>query len=159
MKKIDSFKVNHLILKPGVYFSREDDVNGTKVQTWDIRITRPYYEPVIPIEAVHALEHLLATFCRNDECYGKDIIYVGPGSCCTMMYIVTFNMTSEDVITLLRAAFSYVSHYEGQIPGATPVECGACYLMDLDCAKQYAEQFFNRVLKTITPQNMVYETE
>lgn len=157
MEKIKSFEINHLTLKPGVYLSREDNVNGTVVQTWDIRITRPYYEPVMPVEAVHALEHILATFCRNDEMYGKDIIYVGPGGCMTMMYLVTYNMTKEDVIELVRAAFNYVTHFEGEIPGQSPIECGACYLMDLDSAKEYAKRFFNMVLKKITPEDMSYK--
>lgn len=156
MEKIESFKVNHLTLKPGVYLSREDDVNGTRVQTWDIRMTRPYYEPVMPIEAVHALEHLLATFCRNDEMYGKNIIYAGPMGCCTGMYLITYNMTREDIIELLRAAFNYVSNYNYEIPGSTPIECGACYLMDLELAKQYATRFFNEVLVNISPSKMSY---
>lgn len=156
MKKIESFKIDHLKLKPGIYLSREDDVNGTRVQTWDIRMTRPYYEPVMPIEAVHALEHLLATFCRNDEMYGKDIIYAGPMGCCTGLYLITYNMTREDIIELVRAAFSYITHFEGDIPGQSPIECGACYLMDLDCAKQYAKRFFDTILKTIKPEDMDY---
>ena len=83
MEKIASFTVNHLNLLPGVYVSRKDNVGGNVITTFDLRMTRPNYEPVMNTAEVHTIEHLAATFLRNHKEYGKKIIYFGPMGCRT----------------------------------------------------------------------------
>jgi S-ribosylhomocysteine lyase len=67
MEKITSFTIDHLRLLPGIYVSRKDHAGDTVVTTFDIRITRPNYEPVMNTAEVHTIEHLGATFLRNQE--------------------------------------------------------------------------------------------
>ena len=47
MDKITSFTIDHLKLLPGVYVSRKDRVGDQVITTFDIRMTRPNYEPVM----------------------------------------------------------------------------------------------------------------
>ena len=60
MDLIASFTVNHLLLEPGVYVSRQDadPSTGAVITTFDLRLTAPNREPVMDTAAVHALEHL-----------------------------------------------------------------------------------------------------
>ena len=80
MKKIPSFEVNHLTLIPGVYVSRIDHVGTETLTTYDLRMTRPNYEPVMNTAEVHCMEHLGATFLRNHKEYASRVIYFG-GRC------------------------------------------------------------------------------
>jgi len=83
MKKIGSFTVDHLKLLPGIYVSRKDQVSNAIVTTFDLRFTRPNFEPVMGTGAVHALEHLCAYYLRNHPEFGSKIIYFGPMGCRT----------------------------------------------------------------------------
>ena len=65
MDKIASFTVNHLKLLPGVYVSRRDTAGDARITTFDIRMTRPNYEPVMNTAEIHTIEHLGATYLRN----------------------------------------------------------------------------------------------
>ena len=47
MEKITSFTIDHLRLFPGVYVSRKDPVGDEIITTFDIRMTRPNFEPVM----------------------------------------------------------------------------------------------------------------
>ena len=53
MEKIASFTIDHLKLLPGVYVSRKDKVGDSCVTTFDIRMTRPNFEPVMKIGRAH----------------------------------------------------------------------------------------------------------
>ena len=78
MEKITSFTINHLKLLPGVYVSRVDYVAGNPVTTFDLRMTAPNREPVMNTAEMHTIEHLGATFLRNDPEFGEKDIYFGP---------------------------------------------------------------------------------
>ena len=67
MEKIASFTVDHLRLLPGVYVSRKDHAGSEVLTTFDIRMTRPNFEPVMNTAEIHAIEHLGATFLRNHK--------------------------------------------------------------------------------------------
>ena len=88
MKKIASFTIDHTKLMPGIYVSRKDNVNGNIITTFDLRITRPNYEPVMNTAEIHTIEHLAATFLRNHKDYGEKIIYFGPMGCRTGFYLI-----------------------------------------------------------------------
>lgn len=145
MVKIDSFKINHLTLKPGIYLSREDKVFNNLVQTWDIRVITPYSGSFIPGEAAHTLEHLMATYFRNSQ-YGNRIIYSGAMACRTGFYLVTWGLNSKAVRSLIERCFLWIREFEGEIPGAKKIECGDATYHDLNLAKQIATKYYTEVL-------------
>lgn len=151
MKTIKSFTVDHLKLDKGLYTSR---VDGEDIVTYDIRMKKPYKDEVLNTAAIHAMEHLGATYVRNSK-YTDNIIYFGPMGCRTGFYIVVKGLESEKVIGLLQDTFKFISEYQGEIPGATEIECGNCYDMNLEGAKKEATEYYE-VLKNITVEKLVY---
>lgn len=146
MEKIASFKVDHLKLKPGLYVSRKDEKNNQVVTTFDLRITTPNKEPVMDMGAIHTIEHLGATYLRNCE-YKDNIVYFGPMGCRTGFYLIVFDdVTSEDVIDYVLGMCEFILYFEGNIPGATSIECGNYIEQNLNMAKYYITKY-SRQLK------------
>ena len=136
MEKITSFTVDHIRLMPGLYVSRKDAVGSQTVTTFDIRITRPNLEPVMNTGELHAIEHLAATYLRNDPQWKDRVLYFGPMGCRTGFYLLlSGDLTSRQVLPLVEACFRFIGEYTGVIPGASPVECGNYQDMDLPAAK------------------------
>lgn len=158
MKKIASFTVNHLVLEPGVYLSRRDTLpSGEVVSTFDIRLTRPNREPAADAAALHTIEHLAATFLRNHPQWGGKIVYWGPMGCLTGSYlIVEGDYTSEEIVPLVEETFRFIAGYEGEIPGASPRDCGNYTFMNLVEARSIAGRFLNETLLRLTPANLNY---
>ena len=157
METIKSFTVDHKRLLPGVYVSRRDSTGHDVVTTFDIRMTRPNFEPVMNTAEIHTLEHLGATFLRNHEEWGDKIIYFGPMGCRTGFYLLLAgDYESEDIISLLREMFEFVCHFEGEIPGAAPEACGNYLDQNLPMAKYLAEKYLEHVLTGITPDRLKY---
>lgn len=157
METIKSFTVDHKRLLPGVYVSRKDSTGHDVVTTFDIRMTRPNFEPVMNTAEIHTLEHLGATFLRNHEEWGDKIIYFGPMGCRTGFYLLLAgDYESEDIISLLREMFEFVCHFEGEIPGAAPEACGNYLDQNLPMAKYLAEKYLDHVLTGITPVRLKY---
>lgn len=141
MNKIESFKINHLNLDPGLYVSRRDKNGDCVVTTFDLRITAPNREPVIDVPALHTIEHLCATYLRNSE-QSQDIVYFGPMGCRTGCYLVMFgDLTSADVYELVINMCNFVIGFEGEIPGASPIECGNYSEQNLNMAKFYISKY------------------
>ncbi len=141
MEKIDSFKVDHLALLPGLYVSRRDESGGVTVTTFDLRLTAPNRTPPVDMPALHTIEHLGATFLRNGKSR-DDVVYFGPMGCRTGFYLVMFGeKTPRDVYALVIDMCDFVLGYEGEIPGATPRECGNYREQNLDSAKYYIAQY------------------
>ena len=157
METIKSFTVDHKRLLPGVYVSRKDSTGHDVVTTFDIRMTRPNFEPVMNTAEIHTLEHQGATFLRNHEEWGDKIIYFGPMGCRTGFYLLLAgDYESEDIISLLREMFEFVCHFEGEIPGAAPEACGNYLDQNLPMAKYLAEKYLEHVLTGITPDRLKY---
>ena len=157
METIKSFTVDHKRLLPGVYVSRKDSTGHDVVTTFDIRMTRPNFEPVMNTAEIHTLEHLGATFLRNHEEWGDKIIYFSPMGCRTGFYLLLAgDYESEDIISLLREMFEFVCHFEGEIPGAAPEACGNYLDQNLPMAKYLAEKYLEHVLTGITPDRLKY---
>ena len=157
METIKSFTVDHKRLLPGVYVSRKDSTGHDVVTTFDIRMTRPNFEPVMNTAEIHTFEHLGATFLRNHEEWGDKIIYFGPMGCRTDFYLLLAgDYESEDIISLLREMFEFVCHFEGEIPGAAPEACGNYLDQNLPMAKYLAEKYLEHVLTGITPDRLKY---
>ena len=159
MKKIPSVDVNHLTLIPGVYVSRIDHVGEEAITTYDLRMTRPNFEPVMNTAEVHCLEHLGATFLRNHKEYASRVIYFGPMGCRTGFYLV---LAGEDepaqIAPLLREMYTFMSIFEGDVPGAAPRDCGNYLDMNLPMARFWAKRYLDEVLTGIEdhPERMVY---
>ena len=151
MDKIASFTVNHLVLEPGVYVSRKDMVGTEVLTTFDLRMTAPNKEPVMNTAELHTLEHLCATFLRNHAEYKEDIIYFGPMGCMTGCYLI---MAGD--IPLLLEMFRFARDFEGEIPGASPIECGNYLDQNLPMAKWLAERYLKNTLECIDEAHMHY---
>lgn len=160
MEKIESFKVNHELLKRGIYVSRKDYDNVSNdviATTFDIRIKLPNREPVMNIAEMHTIEHLGATFLRNHELYKNETIYFGPMGCRTGFYVIfKGDLNSNDVIDIIKDMFKFISEYEGDIPGADPISCGNYLDQNLPMAKYEAEKFYKETLLNLTDENLIY---
>lgn len=157
MKKIASFTVDHLRLLPGVYVSRKDTLGAETLTTFDIRMTRPNFEPVMNTAEIHAIEHLGATFLRNHADYGSKTIYFGPMGCRTGFYLILAgDYASGDIISLLKEMYAFIRDYEGTIPGAAAKDCGNYLDLNLPMAKYLAKKYYEEVLEDITAERLNY---
>lgn len=157
MKKITSFTIDHNRLGRGVFLSRRDTTpSGDIITTFDVRMTEPNRQTPLSGAAIHAMEHLAATFLRNHSVWGERIIYWGPMGCLTGNYlIVSGDYSSEDMLPLLRETFGFIASFSGDIPGATPRDCGNYSFMDLDGARRAASDYLE-ILQNPAECNLVY---
>ena len=137
--KIASFTVDHNKLERGIYVSRRDG----EVTTFDLRMRRPYAEPVLTETETHSLEHLLAVALRNGDA-GGNVLYVGPMGCATGFYALFKNMTDEAALWNVTRAFKEILVLK-EMPGNSKDECGNCFTLDLSAGKRIAEEY----LKTL----------
>lgn len=157
MEKITSFTVNHLELLPGIYVSRKDQAGYAAITTFDLRMTRPNFEPVMNTAEIHTIEHLGATFLRNHAEYGSRILYFGPMGCRTGFYLLlSGDYGSKDIVPLMKKMFSFIAGFEGEVPGASPKDCGNYLDMNLPMAKYLAKRYLKEVLEGITEERLVY---
>ena len=157
MDKIPSFTIDHERLLRGIYVSRKDRVGGETVTTFDIRMKEPNREPVLHNGAIHTMEHLAATYLRNDAEWKDRIIYWGPMGCLTGNYLLMRgDLESKDIVELMRRTFRFVTEYEGEIPGAAPRDCGNYLLHDLPMARYESKKFLEEVLDNIKEENLHY---
>ncbi len=158
MKKIASFNIDHLRLKRGIFVSRRDRTpSGDVLTTFDIRLTEPNREDAASPQALHTIEHLAATYLRNDPDWKDLIVYWGPMGCCTGSYlIIQGELQPEDILTLMQRMFTFIADFEGDIPGATARDCGNYTFNDLPAAKLLAKRFLTDVLANPAPENLTY---
>ena len=136
MERIASFCVDHTRLLPGMYLSRQDGADG-EILTWDIRMKQPNKGSYLSPAAAHTLEHLFATYARNSK-YSRGVVYVGPMGCLTGFYLLTRGLTPAEALSLTVESFRFMAAFEGDVPGASEVECGNYRDMDLPPAKAEA---------------------
>ena len=157
MNKIPSFTINHERLLRGIYVSRKDQVGNEIVTTFDIRMKEPNREPALHNGALHTIEHLAATYLRNDAEWKDRIVYWGPMGCLTGNYLLLRgNYESKDIVELMRRTFRFVAEFEGEVPGAAPRDCGNYLLHDLPMARLEAKKYLEEVLECITEENLNY---
>ena len=141
MEMIQSFSVDHTRIVPGIFTSREDKVGGGTVTTYDIRLKRPNREPVIDVAAMHSLEHIIATYLRNDPVWRDEIIYWGPMGCLTGFYLILKGgRPPQEIYGLILSAFKSVGDAD-EVPGTAPENCGHYLMHNLGMAKWYAAEF------------------
>ncbi len=157
MKRIESFSMNHLKLVPGVYISREDIFSNSVITTYDIRITRPNLEPVMSTAAIHAIEHIGATYLRNNDLIKESVVYFGPMGCRTGFYLILIGeYEMKYIVDILKDVFEYIYNFNGDIPGATAKECGNYQDTNLSMAKYYSKKYLDEVLNDIKKNQMKY---
>jgi S-ribosylhomocysteine lyase len=157
MQKISSFQIDHLKLPKGVFISRKQKIENIMITTVDIRMVKPYKDKVLGTAEIHAIEHLGATYLRNHNEYAESIIYFGPMGCRTGFYLViSGEWESFEILPLVTGVFEFVSNFEGEIPGASKIECGNFKDMDLKLAKKYAKSFKDEILDDIKTENLIY---
>lgn len=157
MEKIASFTIDHLKLQPGLYVSRKDYLGEQVITTFDIRMTSPNEEPVMNTAELHAIEHLAATYLRNDPDYRDKIIYWGPMGCRTGNYLLmNGDYESKDIVPLMIKTFEFIRDFEGEIPGATAKDCGNYLDMNPGMAKHLAKKYLDNVLYNISEAQLIY---
>ena len=157
MEKIASFTIDHIKLQPGVYVSRKDHIGAETVTTFDIRMTSPNEEPVMNTAEVHTIEHLGATFLRNDAEWKDRVVYFGPMGCRTGFYLLlSGDLESKDIVTLMTKMFEFMRDFEGDIPGAAAKDCGNYLDQNLPMAKYLSKRFLDNVLYDIKEDRLVY---
>ena len=145
METISSFTIDHTNLKPGIYVSREDQW----FTTFDIRFTEPNKEPAIAPSAMHSIEHLMATWFRNNVDIKGDVVYVGPMGCLTGMYVIMAGIPGSYTVEAMRyfmlECLDWILEQE-EIPATTPETCGNYLLHDLPMAKWECKRYKERLL-------------
>ena len=157
MEKIASFTVNHLTLLPGIYVSRKDHIGTETVTTFDIRMTRPNFEPVMNTAEVHTIEHLGATFLRNHKEYADKTVYFGPMGCRTGFYLIlSGDYATGDIVDLVKELFVFMRDFKDEVPGAAARDCGNYLDMNLPMANYLANRFLEEVLYHISEERLLY---
>lgn len=156
MEKIASFTIDHIKLQPGIYVSRKDNVGSEVITTFDIRMTSPNEEPVLNTAEVHTIEHLGATYLRNSDLKDK-VVYFGPMGCRTGFYLLLAgDRKSGDIVELITAMFEFIRDYKGEVPGASPKDCGNYLDMNLGMANYVAGRYLKNTLYNIDDAHLVY---
>lgn len=157
MEKITSFTIDHIKLQPGIYVSRKDPVGNTVVTTFDLRMTSPNEEPVMNTAEVHTIEHLAATYLRNNPEYKDKVIYFGPMGCRTGFYLLLAgDYESRDIVDLIKALFEFIRDFKDEVPGASPKDCGNYLDMNLGMANYLAKRYLDQVVYQIDASRLVY---
>lgn len=157
MEKITSFTIDHIKLQPGVYVSRKDPVGGSVVTTFDLRMTSPNEEPVMNTAEVHTMEHLGASYLRNDPQYKDKTVYFGPMGCRTGFYLLLAgDYESKDIVGLVTKMFEFIRDFKDEVPGASPKDCGNYLDMNLGMANYLAKKYLDEVLYQIDESRLVY---
>ena len=157
MKKIPSFTIDHLTLERGIYVSRRDVTpSGDVITTFDIRMTEPNRQPALSPQSLHTIEHLAATFLRNHPEWADRVVYWGPMGCCTGNYLILQGeLEPKDIRELMRETFAFIADFDGEVPGATPRDCGNYSFMDLQGAREAALRYLE-ILRAPASENLRY---
>lgn len=157
MEKIASFTIDHIKLQPGIYVSRKDQIGQETVTTFDLRMTSPNEEPVMNTAEVHTIEHLGATYLRNKKEIRDKVIYFGPMGCRTGFYLLLAgDYASKDIVALVTEMFEFIRDYRGEVPGASPKDCGNYLDMNLGMANYLADRYLEKTLYGIDDAHLIY---
>lgn len=136
MERIKSFQINHNILEPGFYISREDD----NVITYDLRTRKPNAGEYMDNATMHSLEHMFATYARNSA-ESDNVVYFGPMGCQTGFYFLVKDLAPVEVFELTIDILEDIIAYEGPVFGASAIECGNYANLNLALAKKEAARY------------------
>ena len=106
---------------------------------------------------LHTIEHLAATFLRNHKEFGPKMIYWGPMGCRTGNYLLlNGDYESKDIVPLMVETFEFIRDFQGEVPGASPKDCGNYLDMNLPMANWLADRFLREVLDVIDDSRLIY---
>ena len=156
MEKMTSFTIDHIKLQPGLYVSRKDKVGAETVTTFDLRLTNPNAEPVMNTAEVHTIEHLGATYLRNNQQWKDRVLYFGPMGCRTGFYLLLAgDYESKDIVPLVLNCFRFIRYFRGQVPGACAKDCGNYLDMNLPMANYWGGKYA-ALLENIDDTRLIY---
>ena len=156
MEKITSFTIDHIKLLPGLYVSRKDKVGAETVTTFDLRVTSPNDEPVMNTAEIHTMEHLAATYLRNEPQWKEKVLYFGPMGCRTGFYLLLAgDHESADIVELVKGCFAFIRDFRDEVPGASAKDCGNYLDMNLPMANYWGAKYA-ALLENITADRLVY---
>ena len=156
MEKITSFTIDHIKLQPGLYVSRKYKVGAETVTTFDLRLTSPNEEPVLNTAEAHTIEHLAATYLRNEPNWKEKVLYFGPMGCRTGFYLLlSGEYDSSQTLPLVLDCFRFIRDYRGEVPGASAKDCGNYLDMNLPMANYWGGRYA-ALLENITPDRLAY---
>lgn len=144
-KKIASFTIDHNKLNPGIYVSRIDG----DIVTYDLRTRKPNMGDYMDNITMHSVEHMIATYIRSSK-IGQNIIYFGPMGCQTGFYLLVRNGDNETVLSVLKDVLERVIDHEGDVFGASQIECGNYKNLDIVSAKAECKRYLD-ILNGYTP--------
>ncbi len=145
IEKIESFKIDHNKLKEGIYVSRIDG----DIVTYDLRTRKPNMGDYMDNATMHSVEHMIATYIRSSS-LASDIIYFGPMGCQTGFYLLVRNAKNEKVLAVLKETLEKVINHEGEVFGASQIECGNYKNLDIALAKEECRKYLE-ILNRYTP--------
>ena len=156
MEKITSFTIDHIKLQPGLYVSRKDKVGSETVTTFDLRLTNPNEEPVMNTAEIHTMEHLAATYLRNEPTWKEKVLYFGPMGCRTGFYLLLAgDYESGQIVDLVKDCFAFIRDFRGDVPGASAKDCGNYLDMNLPMANYWGAKYA-QLLENIDREHLVY---
>ncbi len=156
MEKITSFTIDHIKLQPGLYVSRKDRVGAEMVTTFDLRITSPNEEPVMNTAEMHTIEHLAATYLRNEPQWKEQVLYFGPMGCRTGFYLLLKgDLDSRKVLDLVISCFRFIGAFAGEVPGASAKDCGNYLDMNLPMANYWGKRYAD-LLERADDSRLIY---
>lgn len=150
MEKIESFKIDHNKLEPGIYLSRRDG----DVVTYDLRTRKPNSGDYMDNASMHSVEHMFATYIRNSV-IAQDVIYFGPMGCQTGFYLLVRNADNDKVLSVVKEVLRQIISHEGDVFGKSPVECGHYENLDIELAKKEASKYL-KILEE-SKNDFIYE--
>lgn len=154
MERIKSFEIDHNLLEPGFYISREDG----DVITYDLRTRKPNMGDYMSNPAMHSVEHMFATMVRNSA-VSDQVVYFGPMGCQTGFYLLVRDSVKPiEVFELTKKILADILAYEGPVFGASAIECGNYKNLSLDEAKKECEAYL-KVLQAQTNMEFTYPKE
>jgi S-ribosylhomocysteine lyase len=153
-KPVESFNLDHTkVNAPYVRLAgRHRGPQGDVVSKFDLRFVQPN-EAAMPTDAMHTIEHLLASYIR--EALGEDtVIDASPMGCRTGFYLITMGETAEqDVQDAFKYVLTNIANYDAEVPGVSELECGNYRDHSLADAKKLASEILSHeiiVQPTIT---------
>ena len=156
MEKITSFTIDHIKLEPGLYVSRKDKVGSETVTTFDLRLTNPNEEPVMNTAEIHTMEHLAATYLRNEPDWKEKVLYFGPMGCRTGFYLLLAgDYESFQIVNLVKGCFEFIRDFRGEVPGAAAKDCGNYLDMNLPMANYWGRKYAE-LLENIDGDHLIY---
>lgn len=138
IKRITSFTVDHTKIVPGIYVSRTDG----DIVTYDMRHRTPNAGEYIDTLTMHSLEHMFATYVRSSE-IGENVIYYGPMGCRTGFYLLVRDTPHETILRVTIDVLKRIINHDGEMFGASEVECGNFRELSLESAKTEASLYLS----------------